>query len=159
MLASWNGYNRQVTSSPLVLGPLLRYVDATSASIWVETRDDSRVVVRAGDRSWQTRTFAAHGHHYALVEVDGLEPGSVTPYSVEIDGTTVGELRSNFFPYTLPFNITGHPAMTMPCGFGTDGLPIGLQIVGRRFDDVTVLRASAAFEAARPWADRRPPID
>ncbi len=89
MLASWNGYNRQVTSSPLVLGPLLRYVDATSASIWVETRDDSRVVVRAGDRSWQTRTFAAHGHHYALVEVDGLEPGSVTPYSVEIDGTTV----------------------------------------------------------------------
>jgi aspartyl-tRNA(Asn)/glutamyl-tRNA(Gln) amidotransferase subunit A len=37
-----------------------------------------------------------------------------------------------------------------------DGLPIGLQIVGRRFDDVSVLRASAAFEAARPWADRRP---
>ena len=45
----------------------------------------------------------------------------------------------------------------MPCGFTRDGLPIGLQIVGRRFDDVRVLRAAAAFERAQPWAGRRPP--
>jgi aspartyl-tRNA(Asn)/glutamyl-tRNA(Gln) amidotransferase subunit A len=56
-----------------------------------------------------------------------------------------------------PFNMTGQPAATAPCGFTKDGLPIGLQIIGRRFDDQTVLRASAAFEAARPWAGRRPP--
>ncbi len=59
--------------------------------------------------------------------------------------------------FTFPFNMTGQPAATVPCGFTRDGLPIGLQIVGRRFDDVTVLRVSAAFEAARPWAQRRPP--
>jgi aspartyl-tRNA(Asn)/glutamyl-tRNA(Gln) amidotransferase subunit A len=47
----------------------------------------------------------------------------------------------------------------VPCGFTKDGLPIGLQIVGRRFDDVTVLRASAAFERARPWAQHRPTLD
>ena len=65
-------------TSPLVLGPMMRYVDQTTASIWVETRDAARVGVRAGGQSWNARTFAVHGHHYALVEVAGLEPGSVT---------------------------------------------------------------------------------
>jgi hypothetical protein len=47
----------------------------------------------------------------------------------------------------------------MPCGFTREGLPVGLQIVGRRFDDLGVLQMSAAFEAARPWAAKRPPLD
>ena len=59
---------------------------------------------------------------------------------------------------TFIFNMTGQPAATVPCGFTKAGLPIGLQIIGRRFDDVTVLRASAAFEAARPWAQHRPAL-
>jgi aspartyl-tRNA(Asn)/glutamyl-tRNA(Gln) amidotransferase subunit A len=54
--------------------------------------------------------------------------------------------------------MTGQPAATVPCGFTKAGLPIGLQIVGRRYDDVTVLRASAAFERAHPWARHRPAI-
>jgi aspartyl-tRNA(Asn)/glutamyl-tRNA(Gln) amidotransferase subunit A len=61
--------------------------------------------------------------------------------------------------FTYPFNLTGQPAATVPCGFTRDGLPIGLQIVGRRLEDATVLRASAAFEAVAPWAARRPPQD
>src|SRR5438105_3303408 len=61
-------------------------------------------------------------------------------------------------PFTYPFNLTGQPAASVPCGFTRGGLPIGLQVVGRRFDDATVLRASAAFEAARPWAQNRPPL-
>ena len=60
--------------------------------------------------------------------------------------------------FTFIFNMTGQPTATVPCGFTKAGLPIGLQIIGRRFDDVTVLRASAAFEAARPWAQQRPGI-
>jgi aspartyl-tRNA(Asn)/glutamyl-tRNA(Gln) amidotransferase subunit A len=52
--------------------------------------------------------------------------------------------------------MTGQPAATVPCGFTHDGLPVGLQIVGRRFADAAVLRAAAAFEAARPWAAKRP---
>ena len=78
-----------VTRTPLVLGPLIRYVDQTSASIWVETTDDAHVTVRAGHRAWGARTFAVHGHHYALVEAEDLEPGTITPYSVEVDGSTV----------------------------------------------------------------------
>jgi aspartyl-tRNA(Asn)/glutamyl-tRNA(Gln) amidotransferase subunit A len=61
-------------------------------------------------------------------------------------------------PYTFPFNLTGQPAASVPCGFTADGLPVGLQIVGRRFDDATVLRAAAAWEAAHPWAPGRPPL-
>ena len=57
-----------------------------------------------------------------------------------------------------PFNLTGQPAVTVPCGFTTSGLPVGLQIVGKRYADGAVLRAAAAFEAARPWADRRPSL-
>jgi aspartyl-tRNA(Asn)/glutamyl-tRNA(Gln) amidotransferase subunit A len=62
-------------------------------------------------------------------------------------------------PFTFPFNLTGQPAATLPVGFDRQGLPIGLQIVGRWRDDPTVLRASRALERAQPWADNRPPID
>jgi len=77
---------------------------------------------------------------------------------IEIDGATVGELRSNLFPYTLPFNITGHPAMTVPCGFGADGLPIGLQIVGRLHDEATLLQVGALYEASERWTERWPAL-
>jgi Asp-tRNA(Asn)/Glu-tRNA(Gln) amidotransferase A subunit family amidase len=77
-------------------------------------------------------------------------------YPVEIGGVPVGREAASVF--TFIFNMTGQPAATVPCGFTTAGLPIGLQIVGRRFDDVTVLRAAAAFEAAHPWAQRRPAV-
>ena len=61
--------------------------------------------------------------------------------------------------FSYPFNFTGQPAATVPAGFTPAGLPVGLQIAGRRFADLTVLQASAAFEAARPWAQRRPALD
>jgi aspartyl-tRNA(Asn)/glutamyl-tRNA(Gln) amidotransferase subunit A len=60
--------------------------------------------------------------------------------------------------FSYPFNLTGNPAASCPAGMTPDGLPVGLQIVGRRFADVTVLQASAAFEQARPWAGHRPPL-
>jgi Asp-tRNA(Asn)/Glu-tRNA(Gln) amidotransferase A subunit family amidase len=54
--------------------------------------------------------------------------------------------------------MTGQPAATVPCGFTREGLPVGLQIIGRRFADATVLRAAATFEEVRPWSDKRPLI-
>jgi aspartyl-tRNA(Asn)/glutamyl-tRNA(Gln) amidotransferase subunit A len=56
-----------------------------------------------------------------------------------------------------PFNYSGQPAVSVPAGWTAGGLPVGLQIVGRRLEDALVLRAAAAFEAARPWGSRRPP--
>jgi hypothetical protein len=66
----------------LVLGPLLRYTGSTEATVWVETDAPCEVSVLDG----RTRTFAVEGHHYALVVVDDLRPGSVTPYEVLLDG-------------------------------------------------------------------------
>jgi aspartyl-tRNA(Asn)/glutamyl-tRNA(Gln) amidotransferase subunit A len=67
----------------------------------------------------------------------------------------------DWFPwasFSYPFNFTGQPAATVPAGFTPAGLPVGLQIVGRRLAEVTVLQAARAFETARPWADRRPSV-
>lgn len=61
--------------------------------------------------------------------------------------------------FSYPFNLTGQPAASVPVGFTSEGLPVGLQIVGRWRDDLSVLKASAAFEALLPWLDTRPPLD
>jgi len=60
--------------------------------------------------------------------------------------------------YTYPFNMTGNPAASIPCGWSSEGLPIGMQIIGRRFDDLTVLQVSKAFEDIAPWQDKKPKL-
>ena len=77
---------------------------------------------------------------------------------IDIDGVEAGELRSNWFPYTMPFNITGHPALTLCSGYDSEGLPIGLQIVGQFRDDASVLRAAALYEASEDWLSRWPQL-
>ncbi|MGI4879068.1 MAG: amidase [Janthinobacterium lividum] len=64
--------------------------------------------------------------------------------------------QGNMSPFTYPFNWTGQPAASVPAGWTSTGLPVGLQIVGRHLNDALVLRAAAAFEAARPWRDHWP---
>ncbi|MGN6570023.1 MAG: amidase [Pseudolabrys sp.] len=81
-----------------------------------------------------------------------LEAGRVTP----ADGR-FGDDWINWSPYTYPFNLTGQPAASVPCGFSADGLPIALQIVGPPRNDALVLRAARAFEAARPFKFLREP--
>lgn len=77
---------------------------------------------------------------------------------VEVDGVACGITRQGWTSAQYPFNLTGHPAISVPSGFGDDGLPTGLQIVGRWGSEWDVLRLGAALETARPWATRRPPI-
>lgn len=75
---------------------------------------------------------------------------------VIIENQPCGITRQSWTAYQYPFNLTGHPAISVPSGFAGDGLPTGLQIVGRWSHDLDVLRAAALFEQARPWADKRP---
>lgn len=66
------------------------------------------------------------------------------------------ERWTSWTPFSYPFNLTQQPAASVPCGFTGSGLPIGLQIVGARYDDALVLRAAHAYQRARPLTDRRP---
>ena len=77
---------------------------------------------------------------------------------LEIGGRTIEFPRWGFIPFTPIFNMTGNPAASAPCGFSSDGMPIGLHIIGRMKDEATVLAASAAYEQARPWGIRRPEL-
>ncbi len=78
--------------------------------------------------------------------------------AIEIDGVPTDTVRKSWYPYTLPFNLSGNPAVTLPCGWGADGLPIGLQLVGPHLGDGRLMRAAALYEMARPWAHRRPAL-
>jgi amidase len=65
---------------------------------------------------------------------------------------------SRFYPYCVPWNHLGNPAMSIPTGIAADGMPLAVQIIGRPNDEATLLSLAAQLEAERPWADQRPPI-
>ena len=167
-----------MTSSPLVVGPLLRYVDEVSASIWVETRDAAVVTVTVGDRTLRAQTFAVHGHHYALVAVDGLEPGTVTSYTVEVAGARVWppeqspqtqqskqseqskqSKQSDFPPSVIATLATGRP---LQLAFGSCRTSVPHDKQGNHTHGVDALRAYAlrlaGIEAARTADAARPDL-
>jgi amidase len=65
---------------------------------------------------------------------------------------------SRFYPYCVPWNHLGNPAMAVPAGFSPEGMPLSIQVIGRPGDEATLLSLAAQLEAERPWADKRPPI-
>jgi aspartyl-tRNA(Asn)/glutamyl-tRNA(Gln) amidotransferase subunit A len=75
---------------------------------------------------------------------------------IEIDNQAVENIRASWYPYTMPFNLTGNPAISLPCGFDAAGMPLAIQLIARPGEDAALLRLAAAFEQARPWADQRP---
>jgi aspartyl-tRNA(Asn)/glutamyl-tRNA(Gln) amidotransferase subunit A len=74
----------------------------------------------------------------------GLDPHG----RIEIAGQDAGTIRGAWYPYTFPFNLTGHPALSLPCGLSRAGLPIGLQLVGRWHEDAFLLDVAARLEQA-----------
>jgi aspartyl-tRNA(Asn)/glutamyl-tRNA(Gln) amidotransferase subunit A len=87
----------------------------------------------------------------------GMTAPKLGQTEVIIDGETVS-VRAPLTRYTRVFNLTGLPAISVPCGFSSEGLPIGLQLAGRAWDEATVLRAAHAYETATEWAQRCPSL-
>lgn len=142
-------------TASLVLGPMLRYVDEHSASVWVETSDACRVVLRAAEKAWEAATFAVHGHHYALLEADGLTPGSVSPYSVEIDGARVWPERGSPFPD--PAIRTLDPGRALRMAFGSCRTSVPHDGTGNALHGVDSMRAYALHRSGNDdgaaWPD------
>ncbi|MFL4473010.1 alkaline phosphatase D family protein [Paeniglutamicibacter sp. MACA_103] len=142
------------TAQGLLLGPLLRHVDQTTASIWVETAMACTVEVRSGADAWRAATFGAHGHHYALVEVSGLAPGSVRPYAVHLDGDPVWPLDDGFPDSMIA---TLDPARKPRLAFGSCRTSVPHDESGNRTHGVDAMRAYA-LSMASPGHGRWPDL-
>ncbi len=124
---------------------------------WMEA--GSRSTVADYRKAQIARTRLYRGVQKLLERYDFLVTPTLPTTAIPADaGKTVDALfNRGWNAFVYPFNHSGNPALSVPSGFGTDGLPTGLQIVGRWWKDNDVLRLGAVFEQARPWADRRPP--
>jgi Asp-tRNA(Asn)/Glu-tRNA(Gln) amidotransferase A subunit family amidase len=112
----------------------------------------------------RARTLIIQDLSEALQRVDVLALPTVAMPAPRIgqQSVTLGDKTVNVIAalarFTLPFNLAGLPAMTVPCGFTSDGLPIGLQIAGRAFAEPTILRVAHAHEAQTSWHRQHPPL-
>src|ERR1700753_3360143 len=96
----------------LVLGPLLRYVSETEAPVWVETDEACEVSVLGAVEP----TFRVEGHHYALVRVEGLKPGSENPYDARFDGDTAGPAKAAAGPAPIIRTLAGEGPLDIAFG-------------------------------------------
>jgi len=132
----------------------------------VRLRLEAGLFISAADylRAQQGRTLFDRQVRELLEKVDLLAGPTEPVTAPELLATKVqaGEhtlgTTAALTQYTRPYNITGTPAISIPCGFSDTGLPIALQLAGRPFDEMTVLRAAHAYELATDWHQRRPPI-
>jgi Asp-tRNA(Asn)/Glu-tRNA(Gln) amidotransferase A subunit family amidase len=107
-------------------------------------------------RLWHTMREFQQKYDLLLTPVISCTAFPVDQEPKQIGGQDVPP--AGWMPYTQPFNLTGQPAASVPCGWDSKGLPVGLHVVGRAYEDSLVLRACAAFEKLQPWADRRPSL-
>ena len=137
---------------PLVLGPMLRYVDETSATVWVRTAAAARVTVERAGRTWSAPTVAVHGSHFALVVLDGLLPGTDDTYAVRVDDALVWP-RPGMPPSRIR---TLDPNRLPHFAFGTCRTTGSHDAAGNRAHGVDALRTLALAlqdDPEVPWPD------
>ena len=132
-------------------------VENTSQGLGMTSRDVARGELLRTQLWNRVRAFF-ETHDLWLTPTAAVPPFPIElPHAMEIGGKPAGKtLQRSYLTYA--FSLLGLPALSVPCGFTREGLPIGLQIVGPPRHEAAVLRAAAAFEAARPWAHRIPPV-
>jgi aspartyl-tRNA(Asn)/glutamyl-tRNA(Gln) amidotransferase subunit A len=112
-------------------------------------------------KSQRARTLLQHNFNEAFKHADVIVSPTLPAFSPRVGEVWVqsGKLRENvidaFLRFNIPYDLTGFPAISIPCGFGSTGLPIGLQFAGKAFDEKTILIVANAFEQASSWHLRR----
>ena len=110
-------------------------------------------------KAQKARTLVRQDFESALRQCDAIVAPTTPTTAFHIEEMTEDPLRMYLSDiFTVPANLAGLPALSLPCGFDRAGLPIGMQIIGRPFDEATVLRLGHAFEQATEWHRRRPGI-
>ena len=107
------------------------------------------------------RQILAHWRNFDVL----LSPVTLTPAPeighldpVNVEPREFNRRQGRVFGYTPPYNMTGQPAISLPLGMSSAGLPIGMMFVGRIADEATLLRLATQLEEARPWRDRKPTV-
>lgn len=166
-----------IASIPIVHACIVLTEAATYHEKWLRTRADDyapdvRVPLEWGKlfmgidyvQAQRVRELIRQDFAAALSKVDVIVAPTVPIAASKVgeDPVTIGTAKELVISATIrlnrPSNHTGLPAISVPCGFTAGGLPIGLQLIGRAFDEATVLRAAHAYEAASPWRQKRAPI-
>jgi amidase len=160
----------------LLIGVAGVIITAGISSVPIENAELMDPVVRS---SWeQGQNVKAADYINAVAQMHNISREIVlvlAPYDALVTPTLtrpavrLGTLPSNpndalqelfgWLVFTFPFNATGQPAFSLPNGFSKEGLPIGLQLVGRQNDEAGIISLAAQFEEARPWKDEKPPVD
>jgi aspartyl-tRNA(Asn)/glutamyl-tRNA(Gln) amidotransferase subunit A len=111
-------------------------------------------------KAQRVRTLVRRDFERAFAEVDAIvAPTAPTP-AFKLGEKTEDPLAMYLNDvFTIPQPLAGVPALSVPCGFSTDGLPIGLQLIGKPFDEATLLRVGAAYEAETDWRRQKPALD
>jgi Asp-tRNA(Asn)/Glu-tRNA(Gln) amidotransferase A subunit family amidase len=131
---------------------LIRAGERVSAGAYIDAQHERAAYTRA----W-SEFFVAHDLLLTpAMQLTALPVGVLAPE--RIDGEPVDSFWDDWCTFCLPANLTGQPAASVPIGFDSGGLPVGLQIIGRRWEDARVLAAAAAVEQLLPWADAWPPV-
>ncbi len=136
-------------------------------SVEVRARLESAIDTSALDylRAQRARRWFGEQMAQAMTEVDVLVTPTIPTQTPTIDactpgpGETEGREGGRLGDFTGVFNTTGAPSLSVNCGFTNDGMPIGMMISGKPFEDCTVLQAGHAYESLSGWWKRRPPID
>lgn len=150
------------TASRATLTPplLARHGDRMTDTIKDMVRQGSGYSAVDWQKASDRRTVLFRGVQELLTRYDVLAmPTLLSPAKpVDAGGAMNTPMYAEWCAPLYPFNLTGHPALSIPCGWNTDGLPIGLQLVGRWYDEGRLLSIARWIEATRPWAQRRPPV-
>jgi aspartyl-tRNA(Asn)/glutamyl-tRNA(Gln) amidotransferase subunit A len=183
VLADQGADIRDVTIPELELAPVveLAIVIPEASAIhqpWLRERpsdygEDVRMFLEAGEfylathylKAQRVRTLIRDGLRRACEGLDALLTPTLPQPAARVDQNafdgpngTVEPVINAYVRTCCPFNLSGQPALSVPCGFTSNGLPVGLQIVGRPFDEAIVLRIGHAYEAATDWHRRTPPL-
>lgn len=139
-------YGEDARNRPEAFGPKFRHRIATG----------DRIAAVDYFRAQQRRLELARHMAEVMSRFDVLVTSG--PYPAERLAEVAAQTRLNKTEITVPFSVTGFPALSICCGFSGDGLPLSMQIAGKPFDEMAILRVADAYERATPWRERRPPL-